>query len=660
MTNTNNLDLATQPERTNESKLNGVVNHTDTIKPCLKTTNETKIAGRNSNYITITENDTLLVQKPTIPPKDSQDLIYIKHKKYHKNQGIAGILSKPDHLNDQKKAMLLLHGHTGHKNNLHFPMIDAHLHKAGYYVLRIDFRGLGDSEDSFDPELGRTIQQDLQDIETCYLFFNTILKVQLNTVMAHSRAVMSMFEFQLKVLQSEKYTDFVPNLINCSGRYDSMGLQTKIMSHYPNWIKDKGYTCTAPRYGTRSEIFIPIKESQSAINVNTASFANIDPRCFVLSIYGAKEDIMPLSAATKFAKLFKNRHRLEFVDYADHNYFGLPNDPNPLGLPLRNGKVNYNSLVADLVTNFLSPQEQLLTFNETNSLIFLKKLDLYKNRWPLPYKFSKVLNFRDCGGYLTENGTSMVKPGIFYRSANLVDLSPMGVQCMDKMLHVKQIFDLRSEHECEKWGIVDCKNYSNWKLLSFKRDLDPEEIIKNFKNMTLGGQYFPQCYLQTLYSSLPAIKKFFQYLLANDVNEFDHAVVFHCAVGKDRTGILSMILLKILGVDDYTICMDYTLTRLGLDLQVSKIDNKFIECIMSRDYEFYIHAMGQEQYDNLVENFDMTPLKMNHNIMSCEFVAMKLFLDLFESTFASVENFFTKNLEFTAEDIQKLKTKYLL
>ena len=37
--------------------------------------------------------------------------------------------------------------------------------------------------------------------------------------------------------------------------------------------------------------------------------------------------------------------------------------------------------------------------------------------------------------------------------------------------------------------------------------------------------------------------------------------MFHCAAGKDRTGVLAALLLSSLGVDDAHICADYGLTQ---------------------------------------------------------------------------------------------------
>lgn len=46
--------------------------------------------------------------------------------------------------------------------------------------------------------------------------------------------------------------------------------------------------------------------------------------------------------------------------------------------------------------------------------------------------------------------------------------------------------------------------------------------------------------------------------------EGDHAVVFHCAAGKDRTGILTALLLSCLGVPDHSIVADYELSDLAI------------------------------------------------------------------------------------------------
>lgn len=41
-------------------------------------------------------------------------------------------------------------------------------------------------------------------------------------------------------------------------------------------------------------------------------------------------------------------------------------------------------------------------------------------------------------------------------------------------------------------------------------------------------------------------------------------LVFHCTAGKDRTGVFGALLLKLVGVDEETICWEYALTEPGL------------------------------------------------------------------------------------------------
>src|SRR5262249_44422080 len=48
-------------------------------------------------------------------------------------------------------------------------------------------------------------------------------------------------------------------------------------------------------------------------------------------------------------------------------------------------------------------------------------------------------------------------------------------------------------------------------------------------------------------------------------------VVYHCAAGKDRTGVISAILLGLLGVDDEVIVADYVTSRENLDAIVERL-----------------------------------------------------------------------------------------
>jgi protein-tyrosine phosphatase len=62
--------------------------------------------------------------------------------------------------------------------------------------------------------------------------------------------------------------------------------------------------------------------------------------------------------------------------------------------------------------------------------------------------------------------------------------------------------------------------------------------------------------------ALGAYRQMFALMLANTAP--DHALVFHCAAGKDRTGIGAMMIEGILGVPERVMRADYQLTNLVL------------------------------------------------------------------------------------------------
>jgi protein-tyrosine phosphatase len=53
----------------------------------------------------------------------------------------------------------------------------------------------------------------------------------------------------------------------------------------------------------------------------------------------------------------------------------------------------------------------------------------------------------------------------------------------------------------------------------------------------------------------------------------NHPMVFHCAVGKDRTGMLAAVLLSLLGVAEKDIIEDYALSEPYMDELLARLKN---------------------------------------------------------------------------------------
>ena len=165
-------------------------------------------------------------------------------------------------------------------------------------------------------------------------------------------------------------------------------------------------------------------------------------------------------------------------------------------------------------------------------------------------------NFRDLGGWSARGGRR-VRHGLVYRSDGLHELSADDVAHLRERLGIRSVIDLRTqsevEHEVHGPLVAPPVRYHHVSLLPTAREparsLAPGEIFA-----------LDRFYLGILRRGSPGIARVLS-LLA-DASE---PAVFHCAAGKDRTGVIAGLLLALLGVEDAQIAEDYALTQRGLE-----------------------------------------------------------------------------------------------
>lgn len=169
--------------------------------------------------------------------------------------------------------------------------------------------------------------------------------------------------------------------------------------------------------------------------------------------------------------------------------------------------------------------------------------------------FENIKNARNLGGYPTIDG-EITSWKSFIRSANLDSCTKKDLDLL-KDLNVSTIIDLRRDDEIkyhyEKIKILKEK-FSHYNVSLSPRPMRQEEIQRLIeKKDTIGKSYI------TLIDNFPAIKKIFE-IMANA----DGSVLFHCQEGKDRTGIISMILFGLVGVFRTDIMADYEISSANL------------------------------------------------------------------------------------------------
>ena len=174
-------------------------------------------------------------------------------------------------------------------------------------------------------------------------------------------------------------------------------------------------------------------------------------------------------------------------------------------------------------------------------------------------KLERVLNFRDIGGYTTVDGKTVAWRRVF-RSGSLIRITHDDSTRLTEEIGLNFILDLRSGLEIKK-GICPLSQtsvgYYNLPLMTDSGNREEEERL--FGQMTNMGQF----YLYLL--ETPDFGQKIVAALEVIAEPVKHPLVFHCSAGKDRTGILTAILLSVLGVADKDVIEDYTLSNLYME-----------------------------------------------------------------------------------------------
>ena len=163
-----------------------------------------------------------------------------------------------------------------------------------------------------------------------------------------------------------------------------------------------------------------------------------------------------------------------------------------------------------------------------------------------------VFNLRDLGGYHTADGRT-TRWGRLFRGDGLHRLGAADVAA----LGLVTVLDLRTEREVAERGRLDAEGLDWHHLPVLRETWDPSWATPD----VTPARFLADRYLVMLAEGEEALGRALQVLA--DAHRLPAA--FHCAAGKDRTGVLAALVLSLLGVDDDTIAADYGLSRLGMD-----------------------------------------------------------------------------------------------
>ena len=149
-----------------------------------------------------------------------------------------------------------------------------------------------------------------------------------------------------------------------------------------------------------------------------------------------------------------------------------------------------------------------------------------------------------------------MKAGLLFRSDVLYHLNPKE-KALLRDNNIKVIIDLRGKDEVEHLKDTNIKaiKFINLPLLPEKKEDEPSPIV-TIKHMTLPDMAY--AYRQLVRRDIKdSWSKIFNILLDNNSGP----ILFHCSAGKDRTGVVTAVILTALGIDKEIIYQDYLLTN---------------------------------------------------------------------------------------------------
>lgn len=165
-----------------------------------------------------------------------------------------------------------------------------------------------------------------------------------------------------------------------------------------------------------------------------------------------------------------------------------------------------------------------------------------------------VHNFRDLGGYPAADGRT-IRWRTLFRADGLYRLTSTDLEVV-RGLGLRTVIDLRTEEELTASGRFPVEYHpitfhhvpvidSTW------RGLETDDVANGDP-----ADFLEWAYLDMLENTPERFARALSHLCEVEVLP----AVFHCAAGKDRTGVLSMMVLGSLGVPDEVIVADYALT----------------------------------------------------------------------------------------------------
>jgi protein-tyrosine phosphatase len=242
-----------------------------------------------------------------------------------------------------------------------------------------------------------------------------------------------------------------------------------------------------------------------------------------------------------------------------------------------------------------------------------------------------TLNLRDLGGLKTKDG-KIVQSRRLLRAAELSGLNKVEQDTLTNEYELKVVVDFRTPSEMKSKPDTEMAGV---KLVKDPIMDDSDDHSTSLKNLAAAQS---EDYLIAAYKGFVAddfsrkgYAEFFKILLENQ----EGATLWHCAVGKDRTGFGAALILSALDVPMGTIMEDYLLTNQ------------------------YRQAKNEKLFARVAEKGDENMLHVMKAMMEAREVYLNTAFEQVEKDFGNMNGYLKEGLGLSAGDLTDLKRMYL-
>lgn len=258
-------------------------------------------------------------------------------------------------------------------------------------------------------------------------------------------------------------------------------------------------------------------------------------------------------------------------------------------------------------------------------------------------KLEKLRNAHDISGLPTKDGRKIKKDRLV-RSGRLQELPQSTVDALKEM-GLTTVIDVRIDTEIEEHPdtMIEGVDYirlpllctattgiTQQKSMASRMSQESKRIKEEFGS---ADNYMLKMYEIVLFSeeTREKIVDFFNLLM-----EKDGLIIWHCSAGKDRAGILSMLLEWVLGVDEKLIIEDYTASQL-----------------------FQRRRRNMQKMALAITPIPLRLKRILRAMMNAKALYIKGAIGFVKERFGNIDNYFIRHLGFDEQFLKAFKDKYL-